>query len=84
MSNASPTDFRMTMIKMGLEAEMKGFRLTGKAPPCFTIIAREFGIKAKRGPLGKRAAYEEFCKRFGFDAKPIDAPTPTTDNGTAD
>ena len=64
-------DFRMVMIKHGLEAEMRGWRLTAKAPRCFVIIAREFGIKAKRGPEGKRAAYETFCQRFGFEVKPV-------------
>jgi hypothetical protein len=56
---------RMTMIKHGLEEEMQGRRLTRKAPRCFIIIRDEFGIKGE-----KRAAYEEFCNRFGFTPKP--------------
>ena len=64
-----PIAFRMAMIKRGLETEMLGFRLTAKAPPCFTIIRREFGIKTPRGPNGKREAYETFCKQFGFTPK---------------
>lgn len=59
---------RMTMIRRGLEAEMRGMRLTRKAPSTFTIISKEFGIKTKRGD--KRGAYEEFCNRFGFTPKP--------------
>lgn len=58
---------RMLMIRQGLEAEMRGMRLTRKAPSVFVIIAKEFGIKTKRGD--KRAAYEEFCNRFGFTPK---------------
>jgi hypothetical protein len=67
---SKPVDFRITMIRIGLEAEMIGMRLTSKAPKCFTIIAKEFGIRAKRGPEGKREAYEIFCARFGFTPKP--------------
>jgi hypothetical protein len=67
---ASPRDFRFRMIKMGLEAEMRGMRLTSKAPACFTIIKREFGIKVPRGTNGKRLAYEAYCKQFGFEPKP--------------
>ena len=63
--------FRLLTIKSGLELEMKGMRLTSKAPRCFSIIAREFGIKAKRSPDGKRAAYVAFCERFGFEPKPL-------------
>lgn len=61
--------FRLIMIKSGLEMEMIGMRLTRKAPRCFKIIADEFGIKAKRSPEGKRAAYETFCAKFGFEPK---------------
>lgn len=62
---------RLFMIKQGLEMEMIGMRLTAKAPACFTTIAKEFGIKVKRGSgdAGKRAAYEAYCKRFGFEPK---------------
>jgi hypothetical protein len=69
---ATPGDLRIFMIKQGLEMEMIGMRLTAKAPPCFRIIATEFGIKVKRGSgdAGKRAAYEAFCTRFGYEAKP--------------
>lgn len=59
---------RMMTIRQGLEAEMRGMRLTRKAPRAFTIIRKEFGIKVKGG--NKRAAYEEYCKRFGFTPKP--------------
>jgi len=83
---ATPVDFRIRMIRMGLEMELRGMRLTGKAPPCFTIIRREFGIKAKRGPGGKRAAYVAFCDMFGFTPKPEATPIigTMTINGTAD
>jgi len=60
-------DIRMFMIKQGLEAEMLGMRLTRKAPPCFSIIRDEFGIKVVK--RNKRAAYLIFCERFGFEPK---------------
>ena len=63
------TRLRLATIKFGLETEMRGMRLTLSAPPCFTIIAKEFGIKAKRSPEGKRAAYLAFCERFSFEPK---------------
>ena len=66
----STLGFRFAMIRMGLEAELKGFRLTSRAPRCFKIIADEFGIKAKRNADGKRVAYLEYCARFGFTPKP--------------
>ncbi len=75
MSNDAMIALRMSTIKMGLEAEMRGSRLTGKAPRCFKIIEIEFGIKARRSAQGKRAAYEEFCRRFNF------TPQPETDKG---
>lgn len=64
---------RMLTIKFGLECEMRGMRLTSKAPRCFKIIADEYGIKAKRTPTGKRDAYEAFCKRFGFEPKAVES-----------
>lgn len=68
--------FRYRMIKMGLEAELKGMRLTSRAPACFTIIKNEFGIKAKRGPTGKWDAYVAYCARFGFEPKASLSPVP--------
>jgi len=58
--------YRLRMIKMGLEAEMMGMRLTRHAPSCFKIIAEEHGIKAKRNAAGKREAYLKFCEMHGF------------------
>jgi hypothetical protein len=49
--------YRMLHLKMGLAMEMKGMRLTAKAPPCFKIIKQEFGLKGT-----KQAVYEQFCK----------------------
>lgn len=68
--------FRIRMIQMGLEAEMRGFRLTAKAPRCFKIIEMEFGIKTVK--RNKRKAYEDFCAMFGLTAKPAPAPTSPT------
>jgi hypothetical protein len=56
---------RLVYIKHGLEAELKGFRLTRKAPPCFSIIKKEFGIKGR----DKKKSYSDFCAKFGFEPK---------------
>jgi hypothetical protein len=56
--------FRLATIKMGLEAELRGFRLTSRAPKCFSIIKKEYGIKGD-----KLKAYREFCSRFEFTPK---------------
>lgn len=68
--------FREKMIQLGLEAEMRGMRLTRKAPACFSIIAKEYGIVVKRSANGKRAAYEAFCQKIGAEPKPADPVTP--------
>lgn len=58
--------YRLHMIKRGLEAEMIGMRLTRKAPSCFSIVKREYGLKGR----DKRKVYEAFCAMFGFEPKP--------------
>jgi hypothetical protein len=58
--------YRLLMIKSGMEMEMLGMRLTRKAPPCFTIVKREFGLKGR----DKRKVYEAFCAMHGLEAKP--------------
>jgi len=58
---------RLRTIKMGLEMEMNGMRLTLAAPPCFKIIKKEFDIKVGRGPEAKKVAYRTFCEKFGFE-----------------
>lgn len=60
---------QLATIKIGLEAELRGMRLTSRAPACFSIIRKEFGIKVPRHAQGKRMAYEEFCNKFGFEIK---------------
>lgn len=57
--------YRLLTIKSGMELEFKGIRLTRKAPSCFTIVRREFGLKGN-----KRKLYEQFCEMHGFEAKP--------------
>jgi len=39
---------RAHMLRIGLESELKGFRLTNKAPSCYTIIKRELGFKGSK------------------------------------
>lgn len=57
---------RLRTIKLGLELEMNGMRLTLAVPPCFTTIKKEFDIKVGRGPEAKKVAYQTFCEKFGF------------------
>lgn len=38
---------RLLMIRQALGFEIKGMRLTGKAPTGLTICRKEFGLKAK-------------------------------------
>jgi hypothetical protein len=40
--------YRLLTIRMGLRLEMRGMRLTAKAPKCSTILRREYGIKGNR------------------------------------
>lgn len=60
---------RLLMIRIGLEAELAGFRLTAKAPRCFSILPSEFKIPVKRSREGKIIAYHAFCEKFGFTPK---------------
>ena len=39
---------RMLTLQQGLAMEMKGMRLTRKAPTCYSIIKREYGLKGNR------------------------------------
>ena len=40
--------FRMLTIIKGMKLEMLGMRLTAKAPSCFTIARREFGLSGSK------------------------------------
>jgi hypothetical protein len=40
--------YRMATIIMGMKAEMRGMRLTSKAPSCFTIARREYGLRGSK------------------------------------
>lgn len=59
------SEFRLQTIRRGLELELVGMRLTRKAPSCFSIIKKEFGIKGR----DKHKSYREFCEKFGFEPK---------------
>ena len=67
ISHMSNTDtvpaysLREFMIKQGLEAEICGWRLTARAPRCFSIIRDEYGIKGR----DKMAKYLKFCAILG-------------------
>jgi hypothetical protein len=55
---------REMMIAMGLKSEiLYGMRMTAKAPPCNSIVAKEYGCK---GSKVKR--YMQFCEMT--DQKP--------------
>lgn len=40
--------YRMATLLNGLKLEMKGLRLTAKAPTCYSIIKKEYGFKGNR------------------------------------
>lgn len=40
--------YRMATLLSGLKLEMKGLRLTAKAPTCYSIVKREYGFKGNR------------------------------------
>ncbi len=67
-NNDSVTRLRLFMIRSGLEMELRGMRLTAKAPRCFKIIKDEFGIQFS--PRNKYAGYLAFCAMYGFEPKP--------------
>jgi len=37
--------FRWKMIEQGIQMEMRGMRMTAKAPPCSSIVKREYGVR---------------------------------------
>lgn len=43
--------FRMVTLLRGMQSELKGFRLTSKAPSCFTLVRREYGLKGNKEKL---------------------------------
>ena len=44
--NTIPTiQIRWGMIERGIQMEMKGLRMTAKAPSCSSIVKREYGVR---------------------------------------
>ena len=44
--------FRMATLLRGMKSELKtGMRMTSKAPSCFTIVRREYGLKGNKQKL---------------------------------
>ena len=44
--NTIPTiGFRWSMMERGIQMEMKGMRMTAKAPPCSAIVKNEYGVR---------------------------------------
>ena len=37
--------FRWSMMERGIQMEMKGIRMTAKAPACSSIVKREYGVR---------------------------------------
>lgn len=54
--------YRLLMIKQGMKLELKGIRLTRKAPSCFTIARKEFGLKGN-----KEKILQDFCTMHGLE-----------------
>jgi len=40
--------YRMKVLLIGLRAEVKGMRLTSKAPTCYSQVKKEFGLKGNK------------------------------------
>jgi hypothetical protein len=57
---------RSVTIRMGLEMEMRGMRMTAKAPSCYTIIREELGIRGRE----KRPRLFAFCHLVGQTPSP--------------
>ena len=55
--------FRMKMLHTGLKSEIRGFRLTSKAPTCYSIIKREYGLKGNKQKVLDQ--YEQILKDAG-------------------
>src|SRR5688500_1616927 len=51
--------YRMLNILMGLKLELRGMRLTRKAPSCFSIARREFGLKGSKQKI--LADFQKLC-----------------------
>ena len=47
--------YRLLTLRMGLQAEMRGMRLT-RGRSAFAIVKQEFGLKGN-----KQKVYEQFC-----------------------
>ena len=57
---------RLLTIRHGLKAEIRGMRLTRKAPSCLTICKKEFGIKAKNAATAL-PLFDALLLAHGFD-----------------
>lgn len=58
--------YRILTIASGLHLELRhGMKLTGRAPSCFTIARKEFGLKGN-----KEKIYQAFCEMHGLTPKP--------------
>jgi hypothetical protein len=43
--------YRMNALRIGLQAEMNGMRLTSKAPTCYSMIKAEYGLKGNKAKV---------------------------------
>jgi hypothetical protein len=43
--------YRMKTLRMGLQAEMNGMRLTRKARTCYSLIKSEYGLKGSKAKV---------------------------------
>ena len=43
--------YRMNMLRIGLEAEIRGMRLTRKARTCYSLIKSEYGLKGSKAKV---------------------------------
>jgi len=52
--------YRMLLLVQGMKLEMMGMRLTRKAPSCFTIAKKQYGLKGNKAQIlaGMVSLYE--------------------------
>lgn len=65
MADQGVSLIRLMMIHQALKAQIKGFRLTNKAPTGLTIVRKEFGIKARTAAQAL-PLYEQLLRENGI------------------
>jgi hypothetical protein len=62
-------DYRILTMRKGLILEVRyngGFKLTAKAPTCYSMVKREFGFKGNRNKVLYQ--FEKLLRKLGYSA----------------